>query len=124
MEIEEPNEVQKKKLGRDQSYEEVKEGMYSQDYEEVDDELPYTESKDIQPYKKPILTKEKSYEDPDNATDQPLSSPIYIVPDPEELKKMECLYRHFTTQSTVINDEHSVSIEYSYIVKYVLKCTL
>ena len=116
--------MQKKKLGRDRSYEGVKEGMYSQDYEEVDDELPYTEPKDVQPYEKPILTKEKSYEDPDDSTDQPLSSPIYIVPDPAELKKMEYLDRHFTIQSTVINDEHSVSIEYSYIVKFVLKCTL
>lgn len=110
----EPNEVQKKKLGRDQSYEEIKDYEEISD-EEVRDEQLYAEPKDVRPYEKPILRKEKSYEDPDDATDQPLSSPIYIVPDPEEQKKME--YQHFTTQSTVINGEHNVSIEYRYMLK-------
>ena len=102
--------MQEKKLVRDQSYEEVKEGTYSQDYEEISDEQPYAEAKVAEPYEKPVLRKEKSYEDPDDVTDQPLSSPIYIVPDPEEQKKMQYLYEYFTTQSTVINGEHNVSI--------------
>ena len=104
--------MQKKKLERDKSYEEVKEGMYNLDYEEIKDEQPYEEAKDVQPYEKPIntLRKEKSYEEPDDATDQPLSSPIYIVPDPEEQKKMEYLYRHVDTQNTVIHGEHNVRV--------------
>ena len=86
----------------------MKERTYNQDYEEIEDEWLYEEAKDVQPYEEPIHTirKEKSYEELDGATDEPLSSPIYIVPDPEEKKKMEYPYQHLTIQGAATNGEH------------------
>ena len=91
--------------------------MLNQDYEEINDELLYEVPKDIQPYEEPInaLKKEKLYDEPDDTTDQPLESPIYIVPDPEEQNRIENLYQHVNVQNTTTNGEHHVSqLKYAY----------
>ena len=91
--------------------------MLNQDYEEISDELLYEVPKDIQPYEEPInaLKKEKPYDEPDDTTDQPLESPIYIVPDPEEQNRIENLYQHVNVQNTTTNGEHHVSqLKYAY----------
>ena len=95
---EEPKRVQKiNEPQRDQLYEEI-----IGDYEEIEDELLYAEPKNVQPYEKPVISKtkeERPYDTPCDATDQPLQSPIYIVPDLKE------------QQNTDINGEHNVSTE-------------
>ena len=86
--------------------------MFSQDYEEISNEQLYEEPKNVQSYKEPTNApkKEKPYEEPDDTTDQPLGSPIYIVPDPEELKRMEHLYQDvIRAYSTATNSDHLVS---------------
>lgn len=93
-------------LPRDQSYEEITEGKCDQEYEEIEDVHPYEL---VQPYEQPVK-KEKPYDEPDTVLDKPLESPIYIVPDPEEQKKMDYSYYHFDTRSTDINGEHNVSV--------------
>ena len=111
----EPHVEPKKKiysLPRGRSYEEITEGNYDQEYEEIQDVHPYD---DAQPYEEPAsLKKEKPYDEPDITLDHPLESPIYIVPDPEEQKKMDNPCHHFNAKNTNMNGDHNVSTQSGY----------
>lgn len=99
-----------KGLHRDPSYEEIEEEGRDQVYEVISDEQTYEETTYVELYEDSINTttkaKEDCYEKPDDAVDQSLSDPIYIVPDPKEQNKKD---HHLSAKNISISCEHNVS---------------